>query len=198
MWGKKRLEWIYAICIGGSIVKIGKTTVGLAGRFGSYNTGKKAYRKSGTCSTTNYNIYQSLFDMLNLGYDVEIYGYELPKAEMIFGYVGGDAVKGIAQCSAYYETFFIKKFIAHFGHPPFFCKNCDDPEGSDVIREVKTIKIRDIPEGLFTIQDLAVKNNICYITARNFILFKMQAKEIIHINGKRPMVFQLVKNSTVG
>ncbi len=64
---------VYVLVINGRIFKVGQSINSIRERIQSYNCGKKKYRKeSGTNSTTNYFVLQSL---LNIGYDVEVYGY---------------------------------------------------------------------------------------------------------------------------
>ena len=75
---------VYVLVVNGKIFKIGQSINSIKKRIQSYNCGKKKYRKDrGTNSTTNYFVLQSL---LNIGYDVEVYGFfpEQPKFK-IFG-----------------------------------------------------------------------------------------------------------------
>jgi len=68
----KKRGVLYAFELNGKLIKIGSTTTSFKDRVQSYNCGKKAYRKSGTCSTTNYFVLQSL---LNINKPVRVFGY---------------------------------------------------------------------------------------------------------------------------
>ena len=77
---------VYVLCIGGKIFKIGCTITAFEKRVQSYNCGKKAFRASGTCSTTNYFILQSI---LSINQTVDVHAY-FPKMMQytIFGHRG--------------------------------------------------------------------------------------------------------------
>ena len=79
---------VYVFCVNGKILKIGHTITDINKRIQSYNCGKKAFRDSGTCSTTNYFILQSL---LNINRTVKVYAYfpDLVKYN-IFGKSGAE------------------------------------------------------------------------------------------------------------
>ncbi|RLA75511.1 MAG: GIY-YIG nuclease family protein [Epsilonproteobacteria bacterium] len=74
---------VYIFVINGRIFKIGHTITSMIKRIQSYNCGKIKYRESGTCSTTNYFILQSI---LEIGEIVDVYAFfpEQPKYK-IFG-----------------------------------------------------------------------------------------------------------------
>ena len=61
---------LYVFVLDNKLIKIGSTTTSFKDRVQSYNCGKKAYRKSGTCSTTNFFVLQSL---LNINKIVKVY-----------------------------------------------------------------------------------------------------------------------------
>lgn len=79
----KETSLVYLFVIDGNVVKVGSTTTTMKDRISSYNCGKKAYRKSGTCSTTNYLVLQSF---LLIGKDIDIFAYYTGKIKTsIFG-----------------------------------------------------------------------------------------------------------------
>ena len=63
---------VYVFVIGNKIFKIGHTITDMKRRVQSYNCGKTEYRISGTNSTTNYFVLQSL---LNINRRVQVYGF---------------------------------------------------------------------------------------------------------------------------
>jgi len=64
---------VYILVINDKILAIGETTDNIKGRVSSYNSGKNKYRKqTGTNSTTNYFILQSI---LNINLTVFVYAY---------------------------------------------------------------------------------------------------------------------------
>lgn len=63
---------VYVFVIEGKIFKIGHTITSFKKRIQSYNCGKTEYRISGTNSTTNYFVLQSL---LNINKRVKIYAF---------------------------------------------------------------------------------------------------------------------------
>jgi hypothetical protein len=67
-----RKDLVYIFVIDGIIIKIGSTSTTMKNRIQSYNCGKKAYRKNGTCSTTNYVCLQSI---LNINKKVDVYAF---------------------------------------------------------------------------------------------------------------------------
>ena len=67
---------VYAFVINGRLIKIGSTTTSFKKRVQSYNCGKKAHRKKGTCSTTNFFVLQNL---LNYNKKVDVYVLYPPK-----------------------------------------------------------------------------------------------------------------------
>jgi hypothetical protein len=76
---KEHAEWIYIITCDEYIIKIGGTRTGLHGRTGSYLCGRPEYRKNGTCSTTNYTVYQSILNLLIAGHEVAMYAKKLKR-----------------------------------------------------------------------------------------------------------------------
>ena len=80
---------VYVFVIEDRILKIGQTITNINQRIQSYNCGKTRYRISGTNSTTNYFILQSL---LSLDKIVKVYAYFTRKHKYkIFGEKGIDS-----------------------------------------------------------------------------------------------------------
>lgn len=63
---------LYLFVLNDKLIKVGSSTVSFAERVSSYNCGRKAFRKNGTCSTTNYLVLQTL---LNINKIVKVYSY---------------------------------------------------------------------------------------------------------------------------
>ena len=63
---------VYCFVFNGIVLKVGSSTTNIKNRIQSYNCGKKAYRESGTCSTTNYFVLQTL---LNFNVNIEVYAF---------------------------------------------------------------------------------------------------------------------------
>ncbi len=79
LWNKDNTEGIYFITFNGYIVKIGMTENTFSARFSSYICGSRRAMKKGSCSTTNFIICEVLYASLKLGFDVDIYGIQIPK-----------------------------------------------------------------------------------------------------------------------
>ena len=85
----KEIGVVYVFVIGEKIFKIGYSINSIIDRVQSYNCGKVEYRISGTPSTTNYFVLQSL---LAINRKVKVYAYFPPKVEyQIFEEKGKDA-----------------------------------------------------------------------------------------------------------
>lgn len=67
--------FVYAFVLDDKLIKVGSTITPIRERVTSYNCGRKAYRKAGTCSTTNYFVLQSF---LNIGRRIKVYAYFPP------------------------------------------------------------------------------------------------------------------------
>ena len=79
---------VYILVINNKILTIGSSTNSIVDRVQSYNAGKKKHRKSGTASTTNYYILQSI---INIGEIVNVYAhFPLKKKYVLFGKEGKD------------------------------------------------------------------------------------------------------------
>ena len=84
----KLLGLVYVLVINKKILTIGSSTNSILDRVGSYNAGEKKNRKSGTASTTNYYILQSI---INIGEVVNVYAHFPPmKKYELFGEEGED------------------------------------------------------------------------------------------------------------
>lgn len=80
LWHLKETEWVYVITWNGYILKIGMTSSGMSGRYGSYETGYKATMLDGSCATTNFVVNEANYLALSKGYEVEVYAYKLEPA----------------------------------------------------------------------------------------------------------------------
>lgn len=78
-------ELIYAFVYNGELLKIGSTTTSFKKRIQSYNCGKKIYRKSGTCSTTNYFVLQTF---LNINEKIDVYVFFPPSFKIDDDFLG--------------------------------------------------------------------------------------------------------------
>lgn len=122
----KKNEWLYLLVINGLIVKIGGTRTGLKGRVISYLCGHhiEERKKSGDCSKTNGFIYNTFAFYLNLGCKIKMYGYELPKTEIIIK-IFGEKKKITAQTYHAYESTFLEDYKKNYNQYPMLNDNCD-------------------------------------------------------------------------
>ncbi len=122
----KKSEWLYLLVINGMIVKIGGTRTGLKGRVDSYLCGHHIEErgKSGDCSKTNGFIYNTFDFYLNLGCKIQMYGYELPKKEIIIE-IFGKETKITTQTYHAYESTFIQDYKNNYNEKPILCDNSD-------------------------------------------------------------------------
>jgi UV damage endonuclease UvdE len=123
---EKTSEWLYLLVVNGYIVKIGGTRTGLKNRITSYLCGHhiKERGKSGDCSKTNAFIYNTFEFYLNLGCDIKMYGYKLPKTEFNVE-IFTNKVKVIAQTYHAYESTFLEDYNKNYNHYPILSENCD-------------------------------------------------------------------------
>jgi len=122
----KKTEWLYLLVINNNIVKIGGTRIGIKGRVISYLCGHhiKERGKSGDCSKTNGFIYNTLVFYLQLGCKIEMYGYELPKTEIIID-IFNEKRNIIAQTFHFYESIFLEDYKKKYNNYPALNDNCD-------------------------------------------------------------------------
>ena len=122
----KKNEWLYLLVINGMIVKIGGTRTGLKGRVSSYLCGHHIEErgKSGDCSKTNGFIYNTFEFYLSLGCKIQMYGYELPKTEIIIE-IFGKETKITAQTYHAYESTFLEDYKKNYNEYPILSDNCD-------------------------------------------------------------------------
>lgn len=106
---------VYVFVIDGKIFKIGHTITSIIKRIQSYNCGKTEYRISGTNSTTNYFVLQSL---LNINQPVLVYAFypEQPRYT-IFGKEYQDSYSTSKRA----ENEIIKSFISKHSKKPIGC-----------------------------------------------------------------------------
>jgi hypothetical protein len=119
-------EWLYIFTINGRIVKIGGTRTGIKGRVASYLCGHHTEErgKSGDCSKTNGFIYNTFEFYLRLGCKIEMYGYKLPKTELIVEILG-KPTRITAQTYHAYESTFLEDYKKTHNSYPLLCDNCD-------------------------------------------------------------------------
>lgn len=79
LWKKDNTEGIYFITFNEYIVKIGMTENSFCDRFGSYSCGSRRAMAKGSCSTTNFIICEVIYAAIKLGYNIDIYGIQIPK-----------------------------------------------------------------------------------------------------------------------
>lgn len=110
---KKDIEGlVYIFVINDKILKIGQTIGKIKDRVQSYNCGKSEHRISGTASTTNYFVLQSL---LNIKKKVKVYAYFVNRRGYeIFGEKGKDCFPS----TKVVERKFLKDFISLYKKKP--------------------------------------------------------------------------------
>ena len=123
---KAKNEWLYLLVVNDRIVKIGGTRVGLKGRVNSYLCGHHIQErgKSGDCSKTNAFIYNTLDFYLQLGCNIKMYGYKLPKTEFEVTIIN-KTKKVVAQTYHAYESTFLEEYKRSYHSYPLLSDNCD-------------------------------------------------------------------------
>jgi hypothetical protein len=123
---KAKNEWLYLLVVNNRIVKIGGTRVGLKGRVDSYLCGHHIQErgKSGDCSKTNAFIYNTLDFYLQLGCNIKMYGYKLPKTEFEVTIIN-KTKKVVAQTYHAYESTFLEEYKRSYHSYPLLSDNCD-------------------------------------------------------------------------
>lgn len=106
---------VYVFVVNGKIFKIGQSICNIVKRVQSYNCGKIEYRISGTNSTTNYFVLQSL---LSINLPVEVYAFfsDLPEYDLF-----GKHYKDSWQVSKRAENIIINEFIEKHNKKPIGC-----------------------------------------------------------------------------
>lgn len=121
----KKGQLVYIITFDSYVVKIGLTTDSMGGRIGSYNAGRRMYRKSGTPSTTNFHVTEAIYTALRDGKKVEWYAYDVPDKEVEADYFGtGKIVLAPAFYVAVLEACLIGDYVELADHHPILSKNC--------------------------------------------------------------------------
>jgi len=109
---KEQKDIVYIFALNNKILKVGSTGTNLRQRLASYNTGKKKYADSGTCSTTNFFVLQSL---LNINEPIAVYTYYPPKMKIdVFG------EEQEVSCSKLFEKAILKS-LKDSGNMSMFC-----------------------------------------------------------------------------
>ena len=111
----KKEGLVYIFVIEKRIFKIGHTINSIEKRIQSYNCGKTEYRISGTNSTTNYFVLQSLLKMNSI---VEVYGFfpEQPKYKLF-----EKEFQDSFPVSKRAENIILEDYIEKFGKKPIGC-----------------------------------------------------------------------------
>ena len=122
---RKTSEWLYLFVLDDRIVKIGGTRVGLKQRTASYLTGHHVRErgKSGDCSNTNGFIYNTFEFYLNLGYEIQMYGYELPGVDVTVEILDKENIIPV-QTYHVYESVFMEEYKTIYGKFPTLSDNC--------------------------------------------------------------------------
>lgn len=106
---------VYIFVIAGKIFKIGQSITNIKERLNSYNCGKIEYRISGTNSTTNYFVLQSL---LKINERVEVYAFFPDKPTYtLFGETFHDSYPPAKKA----ENILINDFIKKHNRKPIGC-----------------------------------------------------------------------------
>jgi len=116
-FGADRAESIYAIVVNGEIIKIGSTTTKLRNRIYSYNSGNCRNRENGTCSTTNFKVYQHLLN-LEKSDTIEVFAFFPELVEVPFF----DKTTKIGISAKVYEKHILQE-LKKKGELPILCKN---------------------------------------------------------------------------
>ena len=106
---------VYIFSIKDKIFKIGHTITSIKERVNSYNCGKTEYRISGTNSTTNYFVLQSL---LNIGITVNVHAFFPEKPS--YNLFGTEYKDGLAPAKTA-EKIIISDFQQTYGKKPIGC-----------------------------------------------------------------------------
>lgn len=121
---KNHTEWIYIFTCDDKIMKIGGTRTGLAGRCASYLCGRPEFRKSGTCSTTNYVVYASILNLLKDNHKVEMYAKKLNKCTVRVCEFEIDLEMEVQVFHAF-ETKMLESYKEQAGKYPILSSNSD-------------------------------------------------------------------------
>ena len=123
LW-KESVEWIYILVIGGYIVKIGGTRVGLDERCKSYLSGHCVPEKGGKSVSTNAFIYHTFYWYLEQGMSIEMYGFRIePKQDT-------DTMLGFTETYFFsrfhvWESLLLDEFEKVYGKKPPLSSNSD-------------------------------------------------------------------------
>ena len=121
-WKADAQEWVYVIVYAGKIVKLGRASSGLSGRFASYNCGTKIAMKKGSCSTTNFVVTECNYFALSLSLDVEIYAYKIKETRVPTGIkIAGEELIARALIAPALESRLITLYKEETGSIPPLC-----------------------------------------------------------------------------
>ena len=118
-------QLVYILTFDSYVVKIGISTDSMKGRMGSYNAGRREYRKTGTPSTTNFHVTEAIHTALRDGKKVEWYVYDAPDKVVDVDYFGtGEIRQEKANYVSTLEAGLIEDYVELAGHHPILSKNC--------------------------------------------------------------------------
>jgi hypothetical protein len=135
---RTRHDWIYVFVVNGEIVKIGGTAAGLSSRTGSYTAGTTKHRKSGTCATTNFIVYQHLLQALNARKTVEMYASLIESKRLEVNH-WGEVIDYKPELFHPFETRLMERFFLENGHYPILSKKSGNNEEVKKHKKTKTI-----------------------------------------------------------
>ena len=129
---KEQAEWIYIFTIDDKIVKIGGSRVSLFNRTQSYLCGHHTIDRgnSGSCSNTNAFIYNTFIHYLQLKYEIQMYGFKLPKIFVDIEILN-KKIKIPVQTFHSYESIYLNSFRKKYKKFPYLNYNID-PNYSNV------------------------------------------------------------------
>jgi len=123
LW-KEPVEWIYILVIGGYIVKIGGTRVGLDDRCRSYLSGHCVPEKGGKSVSTNAFIYHTFHWYLEQGMSIEMYGFRIEPKQDTDSMLGFTETYLISRYHVW-EALLLGEFERLYGKKPPLSSNSD-------------------------------------------------------------------------
>lgn len=119
-WNLTETEWVYVITWNGHILKIGMTSSGMSGRYGSYETGYRGTMSRGSPATTNFVVNEANYLALSKGYKVEVYAYKLEPVYTTI--VAGDKERKVrGEIAPQVETLLTEIYAEHQGRNAPLC-----------------------------------------------------------------------------
>jgi len=121
---RESVEWIYILVIGGYIVKIGGTRVGLDERCKSYLSGHCVPEKGGKSVSTNAFIYHTFHWYLEQGMSIEMYGFRIEPRQDTDTMLGFTATYFFSRFYVW-ESLLLDEFEKLYGKKPPLSSNSD-------------------------------------------------------------------------